>query len=183
MNRRWGRENWLAFGEQQLKAGGPGALALERLCVAAGRTKGSFYHHFGSTEAFLEALVERWRLWATDRIAEAALSARDPDASGRTLKKLTSAMDHRLDLAMRELASSSPALTAKVADADARREDVVASLIAAAFGIEAGRAQAAARLFHAVHLAGQVRSPDDVAGFTAEPYALLHEWLAREAAS
>jgi hypothetical protein len=68
-----------------------------------------------------------------------------------------------------------------VAEADARREAVVASLIVAAFGLEEARAQAAARIFHAVHLAGQVRSPDDVAAFTAAPYALLHAWLEREA--
>lgn len=180
MSRRWSREDWLAFGEAQLKGGGPAALALDRLCAAAGRTKGSFYHHFASTEAFLEALVDRWRGWATDRIAEAALAARDPDTSGRTLKKLTAHMDHRLDLAMREVAAGSPALTAKVAEADARREAVVASLIVAAFGLDRDRARAAGRIFHAVHLAGQVRAPDDVAAFTAEPYALLHDWLERE---
>jgi AcrR family transcriptional regulator len=180
---RWSREDWLGFGEGQLKAGGAQALALERLCVAAGRTKGSFYHHFASTDAFLEALVDRWRGWATDRIAEAALAARDPDTSGRTLKKLTAHMDHRLDLAMREVAAGSPALTGKVAEADARREAVVASLIVAAFGLDAARAGAAARIFHAVHLAGQIRAAEDVAAFTAEPYALLHQWLEREAGS
>jgi AcrR family transcriptional regulator len=177
---RWSREDWLAFGEAQLKAGGPGSLALERLCAAAGRTKGSFYHHFASTDAFLEALVDRWRGWATDRIAEVALAARDADTSGRTLKKLTAHMDHRLDLAMRDAAAGSPALMAKVAEADARREAVVASLIVVAFGLDEERAQAAARIFHAVHLAGQVRAPDDVAAFTAEPYALPHDWLEQE---
>ena len=179
---RWSREDWLRFGEAQLKTGGAAALALDRLCAAAGRTKGSFYHHFASTDAFLEALVDRWRAWATDRIAEAALSARDPDASGRTLRKLTSAMDHRLDLAVREAAAASPALAAKVSEADTRREDVVASLIAAAYGLDAGRSHAAARIFHAVHLAGQIRSPEDVAAFAHDPYVLLHRWLEREAA-
>jgi AcrR family transcriptional regulator len=180
LNARWTREDWLAFGEDQLKTGGPGALALDRICAAAGRTKGSFYHHFASTDAYLAALVERWREWATDRIAEAALSSRDPEASGRTLRKLTAAMDHRLDLAIREAAAPTAELAAKVAEADSRREAVVGQLIAAAYGVDVPTAQAAARIFHAVHLAGQIRAPQDVAAFTAGPYGLLHAWLERE---
>src|ERR1700756_1737034 len=67
-SRRFSREDWLALGEQRLSTEGPGALSLERLTGAAGRTKGSFYHHFQSRDEFLAALVDRWR----ETVVEAA---------------------------------------------------------------------------------------------------------------
>src|SRR5688500_82529 len=42
---RWTREDWVELAVARLKADGAGALTLEALCLAAGRTKGSFYHH------------------------------------------------------------------------------------------------------------------------------------------
>ena len=46
---------------QLLSEEGPPALSLERLTEAAGRTKGSFYHHFQGRDGFLAALVAHWR--------------------------------------------------------------------------------------------------------------------------
>jgi AcrR family transcriptional regulator len=40
---------------------GPAALTIERLTAAARRTRGSFYHRFADRDAFVRALMERWR--------------------------------------------------------------------------------------------------------------------------
>ena len=46
LSARLGRDDWLALGLERLAAEGPRALRLENICAAAGRTRGSFYHHF-----------------------------------------------------------------------------------------------------------------------------------------
>lgn len=175
---RWTRERWLVFGETRLKEAGPQALGLDALCIAAGRTKGSFYHHFPGTEGFVEALVARWREHTTDRIGEVALAARSPETASRTLLQLVSRIDPRLDLAMRGLAASRPEAARAIAAMDDRREQILAELMKASYGLDEDRALAAARLFHAVYLSAQMRAPDDIRAFTDPPYSLLRELLA-----
>ena len=175
--RRWTRDRWLEFGEARLKEAGPPALGLDALCAAAGRTKGSFYHHFPRTEAFVDALVARWRERTTDRIGEVALAARAHETASRTLLKLVSQIDPRLDLAMRGLAGSRPEVARAIEAMDLRREEIVAHLLKAAYGLDDDRARAASRLFHAVYLAAQLRAPDDIRAFTDPPYALLRDLL------
>ncbi|MDO1559621.1 TetR/AcrR family transcriptional regulator [Brevundimonas sp. 2R-24] len=175
---RFTRAAWLDLGLERLRDEGPEALTIERMCQAAGRTKGSFYHHFGSATEFLAAVIGRWRERATDRIAEAALAARTPELALRTLGKLTGRMDHRLDVAVRRAAIGQPALETEVEAADQRREAVLAQLMASAYVLDEARARAAARLFHSVHLAGQLRAPDDVEAFTREAYGALLRWVA-----
>ncbi len=175
--RRWTRDRWLTLGEARLREGGAAALSLEALCEAAGRTRGSFYHHFPTTEAFLEALVERWRRRTTDQIGEVALASRKPETASKTLLKLTAGIDPRLDLAIRSLGAERPELAAAIADMDARREAIVAELLKAIYGLDETRAAAGARLFHSVYLAAQVRRPEDLRGFIDGPYRLLFELL------
>lgn len=55
------REDWLRLGLDALAEGGPSALVLEALTKRAGRTKGSFYHHFRDHRDFILALLALWR--------------------------------------------------------------------------------------------------------------------------
>lgn len=178
---RWSREDWLAFGEVRLKAEGPGGLGLDALCTAAERTRGSFYHHFRSTEAFVDALVGRWRARTTDGIGEAALSARTPELASKTLMRLTGGIDPRTDLAIRALGASRPSVASAVAEIDETREGIVAALLRSAYGLDEARAGAGSRLFHSVYLAAQMRRPDDLRGFTSDAYRLLFDLLANSA--
>lgn len=176
-DRRWTRDRWLSLGEERLKQGGPPALGLDALCEAAGRTRGSFYHHFESTEAFVQALVARWRERTTDRIGEAALGSKNPETASKTLLRLTSRIDPRLDLAVRALGATRPEVAAAVAAMDDRREAIVTELLMRIYGIDEARARAGSRLFHSVYLAAQVRQPQDLRAFIDGPFGLLFEML------
>ncbi|HVN70419.1 MAG TPA: TetR/AcrR family transcriptional regulator, partial [Desulfomonilia bacterium] len=44
---------WLEQGLKILATKGPGALSIEGLTKVTGKTKGSFYHHFGSREKYI----------------------------------------------------------------------------------------------------------------------------------
>lgn len=174
---RFSRDAWLSLGQQRLKEEGPQALGLDALCAAAGRTKGSFYHHFPTTEAFVEALVARWRQQTTDGIGEVALAARNAETASKTLLKLVAEIDPRLDLAIRGLGATRPEVAAAVAAMDDRREAIVTELLMRIYGLDEARARAGSRLFHSVYLAAQVRRPEDLRGFIDGPFALMFEML------
>ena len=177
-DRRWSRDHWLSLGERRLMEGGPRALGLEALCEAAGRTKGSFYHHFQGAEAFVEALVERWRMRTTDQIGEVALASKNPETASKTLLRMTARIDPRLDLAVRSLGAERPAVAALVQAMDDKREAIVTELLIRIYGMDEARARAGSRLFHSVYLAAQVRRPEDLRSFIDGPYGLLFELLA-----
>ncbi len=53
-------ENWELAALQMIADHGVGALAVEALARELGVTKGSFYWHFRSREALLQAALDRW---------------------------------------------------------------------------------------------------------------------------
>jgi AcrR family transcriptional regulator len=174
--RRWRRADWIELAVLRLK-GGPSAVTLEQLCAAAGRSRGSFYHHFESIDVLLVELARRWRDTETEAIASAAADAPDPMSRLASMVKLTDHIDHRLERAVRVIALSDTNIAEIVEGADARREEVLGDLLLAAYGLEAGEAASAARLFHALHLAAVMRSSADIKGYSRSVIRHLAEWL------
>jgi len=180
---RWSRGDWTELAVEQLKAGGPAALTLESLCAAAGRTRGSFYHHFPTVEAVLIELAQRWRRTETDEIGRIATAEPDPRRGLRALARRSQRMDHRLEIGVRALGAERADVAQLVREADETREGIIAGLLAAAYGLAAADAADVARLFHSLQLAAQLRAPEDVAGFSAGPARRLTAWLEAEAAA
>jgi AcrR family transcriptional regulator len=179
---RWSRADWVELAIARLKTAGPSALTLEALCVAAGRTKGSFYHHFETVDALAAELAQRWRRTETDEIGAIAAAEADPRRGLRALARRSERMDHSLEIGVRTLAAERPEVAALVREADAAREGIVAGLLAAAYRLPPAEAADVARLFHSLQLAAQVRTPEDVAGFSAGPARRLTAWLEAMAA-
>lgn len=179
---RWSRDSWIAFATEQLRAVGPSALTLEALCEAAGRTRGSFYHHFPTVGALLAEIASRWRQTETDEIGAQALATADARSALRVLARRSDRMDHKLEIGVRALARD-PAVAAIIRKADLVREAIVASLLSRAYGLPPGEAADVARLFHSLQLAGQLREPDNVSGFVAAPARRLTEMLEARARS
>lgn len=78
---RLGREDWLALGRAALEEEGPSGLTVEALMRRAGRTRGSFYHHFGSQGAFLHALAAAWAASGGEGLAAERGLRRVPEAA------------------------------------------------------------------------------------------------------
>ncbi|HXD37565.1 MAG TPA: helix-turn-helix domain-containing protein, partial [Rhodanobacter sp.] len=57
---RLSAEDWELAALQLIAEQGVGALAVEALARRLGVTKGSFYWHFRTREALLQAALERW---------------------------------------------------------------------------------------------------------------------------
>ena len=71
-----GARRWLEGGALLLRTHGPAGVKLRSLAAAVERSTGSFYHHFGSFPAFLEALAADF---SGDALSGAMVEARHDD--------------------------------------------------------------------------------------------------------
>nr|WP_271208845.1 TetR/AcrR family transcriptional regulator [Rhodococcus wratislaviensis]GLK33199.1 TetR family transcriptional regulator [Rhodococcus wratislaviensis] len=69
------KERLLRQGTRQFYANGFNGTTVDALLAASGVPKGSFYHHFGSKEAFGQAVLERYRQFQLDHLASWAARA------------------------------------------------------------------------------------------------------------
>lgn len=127
---RFGKTDWLEIGFSRLVSEGPGALTIEGLCQAAGRTRGSFYHHFADREDFVREMVLEWRERSTEQAARRMAQARDAAALRALLVEWPLSLDHELEKAFRRMAVTEPVVRRLLADLDRRRIDGLAAIVA-----------------------------------------------------
>jgi AcrR family transcriptional regulator len=74
---RLSRDDWERAALDAIADGGIGAVAVEPLAAALGVTKGSFYAHFPSRDALIEATLDRWERSHAESLGELSAIA-DP---------------------------------------------------------------------------------------------------------
>lgn len=154
--RRFSRDDWLDFGLAQLADGGPEALSVHPLCQAAGRTIGSFYHHFDDHAGFVDAMLARWRKLNTDDVIAETDDLSDPVERSARLNAVAIALNQPVELGVRLLAAQNRRAAAAVAEADEARMAHLAGLHQAISGLDAELAMDMARLEYAGFVGGQV---------------------------
>lgn len=162
---RFGREDWIELGLTLLAKHGPEALTLERLTEAAGKTRGSFYHHFDDHQAFLRALGAHWLEREIDgKIAEIdrlTLAGKRREA----LSRHAAGIDHAFERQLRRLAAGEPVIAGVVARSDEKRIAYLVRLFRSELALDAGEALARARIQHAFFVGAQMVFPDADARF------------------
>ncbi len=119
---------------QELARGGVDAVRVEPLAVSLGVSKGSFYWHFRDRADLLAELLADWERGATASIiALVDASSDDPEARLAELLRVTTAAPEAPDveLAIRGWGARDPAVRARLARIDERRERYVQGLIEA----------------------------------------------------
>lgn len=153
--KRLKKSDWIDLGWRQLSSEGPEALKIDSLCAVAGRSKGSFYHHFSDFDAFLAELTEEWVTRQTTDL----MARFDPDAplapQMDAMIEDVIAMDYRFELGIRELARRHAGLAARLADVDEMRLAFTAKIYRLRFGLDEVAAAQMAELEYAV-LAGLI---------------------------
>lgn len=177
MSTRLAREDWLALGLERLAADGPPGLQLERICAAAGRTRGSFYHHFADHTAFLDALADHWRKRHTEALIDLSREG-TATARLRTIRQLATRVDAAVELGMRRLAASLPRIQAAVDEVDRRRIDYMTRLHRSRPGVSRNQAAAFAWLEYAAYVGSQILWPDADPEELARTGDLLSDCLA-----
>ncbi len=118
---RFKKEDWLALGAKLLAEEGSAALTIDRLTAAAKRTRGSFYHHFEDRDAFLRAMMERWRAQVIDEAGKRYEQAQSTNELRRLMRQQPMALDHQFERALRRFAASESIVRRAVAEVDAKR--------------------------------------------------------------
>jgi AcrR family transcriptional regulator len=129
---RFDRDAWLRTAIDVLAEEGQAKLRVERIAKALGVTKGSFYHHFESREAFVHRLLAFWSETFTASVM-AEVSALDAPADQRLLALMRiiekEGLD-RYDIAFRSWAAQDPAVAEEVRKVDLARYAFVRELFA-----------------------------------------------------
>ncbi|HYH30963.1 MAG TPA: helix-turn-helix domain-containing protein [Pseudonocardia sp.] len=85
--------DWTVAALAALAEGGIAAVAVEPLAARLGATKGSFYWHFASRDALLEAALQEWERTDTEEVI--ALVETEPEVRRRLRKLLAVALGSR----------------------------------------------------------------------------------------
>src|SRR5918997_4396667 len=75
---RLSRADWIDAALQALADDGPSGVAVERLAVRLGTTKGSFYWHFKDREELITETLAVWEREETDALIEEMKEISDP---------------------------------------------------------------------------------------------------------
>jgi AcrR family transcriptional regulator len=149
---RLSAEDWEDAALNLIAEQGVGALAVEALARQLGVTKGSFYWHFRTREALLQAALERWEQYGEREIIgqiEAIPDPRErlPELFRRVAHELHA---HRVYAALLK-ALDHPLVVPVMARASQRRTEFLHTAYTEA-GMEAGEALNRARLTYAAYV-------------------------------
>ncbi|MBU1296853.1 MAG: TetR/AcrR family transcriptional regulator [Gammaproteobacteria bacterium] len=83
-NTKLTRDDWINAAMMQLSTGGIDLVRVDSLAKKLEITRGSFYYHFGNRQDLLKAILDKWRLSATEAVIE-GLNSRELTAQDRLL--------------------------------------------------------------------------------------------------
>ena len=164
---RLGQQDYFDVALDVLGKQGHEALTIAVLCELLDVSKGSFYHHFGGWPGFMEALLNYWEEVSTIEVAEMASRTEDPAQRYGFLRKMTTAINHDAEAAIRVWARSEPVAQAVQERVDKARIAVVADVIAQK--LPRPDARRLAELTHSLLVGTQMTSrPVAIKGFLNE---------------
>jgi len=99
------KQGWLEIGMAAMSADGPDGLTIEAICKRAGKTRGSFYHHFKSTDIYLSELVLWWKQRFTLDVIKKTDKHTKPSDKHDNLNQLAVHLDPKAEQAFRQLAA------------------------------------------------------------------------------
>jgi AcrR family transcriptional regulator len=150
---RLNRQNWVDAALEAIADGGLAAVAVVPLAERLGATKGSFYWHFPSREALIEAALASWEQTTTSEvIAEINTTSQDPGEQLRLLfKRVTElAARDRIELAL--LATADHPTVRPVLDRVTRRRIDFAAELFQRLGFPRAEAKRRALLAYSAYL-------------------------------
>ena len=159
--RQRGPDPWIEAAYLLLAEQGHSAVTIERLTAATAKTRGSFYHHFGSMETFVAKLVADWQERNTERIVRLAHATREPGQRRRVLNREAGQLDARVETAFRIWTGLDPQVRAACDAVDDRRVSVLAQDLVEFAGVLGcdlpdGEATALAQIEYAAFIGGML---------------------------
>jgi AcrR family transcriptional regulator len=125
------RSTWIDTGLQALAEGGPGAVRVELLAKALDVTRGGFYWHFPSRQAFLDEMLDTWEHRSTEEVLE-RVEQEGGDARDKVRRAGMLTFSKELlpiDLAVRDWARRDTSVAKRLRRVDNRRMEYLRLLI------------------------------------------------------
>ena len=158
------------------------AVTIATLCRRLDVTIGSFYHHFKSREAFLQAFYGWWETEHAFRLVDQARQEPDPVARLALLKRVAAGLPHGAEAAIRGWSRSHPDAAAAQSRVDEARIDVVVATLRQ-LGLPPGRAKRLGMMAVAVLIGAQQLGRLDDAATGRKVFDELETWLTTVAAA
>jgi AcrR family transcriptional regulator len=171
------RERYFEAALDVIAGQGVEALTIAALCQRLNVTIGSFYHHFKSREAFLQAFYGWWEAEHAFHLVDQARSEPDPVARLAVLKKLSSGLPHAAEAAIRSWSRMHPDAAAAQARVDDARIGVVDDTLRE-LGLPRGRARALAVMAVSVLIGAQQLGRAEDPALMKKVFDELEHWLA-----
>lgn len=123
MSRVVTKEQYFGVALEVLAELGFKGLNIGVLCRRLGVTSGSFYHHFGSWQGFVDVLLDHWEDRQVDTLRALNYNRGTPDDDIRALSDLACGLNHPAEAAIRAWAANdeSVAVALKRIDESRRR--------------------------------------------------------------
>ncbi|MFE2995763.1 TetR/AcrR family transcriptional regulator [Nocardia sp. NPDC059246] len=125
MSRVVNKEQYFEYGLEILAQSGFKGLNIRVLVNGLGVTSGSFYHHFGSWQGYVDALLEFWENRQVVILRDMEFGTGTPDSDIDKLRRLTLGLQHGAEAAIRAWGANDDSVRAVQRRVDdARRKTV-----------------------------------------------------------
>lgn len=170
------REHYYEAALDVIAGDGVEAVTIATLCQRLNVTIGSFYHHFKSSKAFLQAFYGWWEAEHAFHLVDQARSEPDPIARLALLKKLAGGLPHGAEAAIRSWSRSHSDAAAAQSRVDDARIEVVHDTLRE-LGLPPGRAKTLAVMAVAVLVGTQQMGRAEDAALMRKVFDELEVWL------
>jgi AcrR family transcriptional regulator len=160
--------DYFAAARHLMADGDPRKVTIEALCKRVGSTSGSFYHHFGSLDGFVDALAADW--------ADRAVAAMDGAIAGidnlrgtrRLVNEKILLQHHQTEAAFRAWARTNDSMLRAVRRVDDARFDASRTMVAALNPqLTAEEIEACAQISVLILIGAQAHDPTSAAKVSA----------------
>jgi AcrR family transcriptional regulator len=160
MSKRLSAEDWVEAGLRALGQQGFEALKADLLAKALSVSRGSFYWHFSDVDTFHDAVLERWRVRATEAVITDIQGQNAPEDRLPALLRRALRADLRIESAIRAWAFSNNQVHNKVELVDRQRLAYLEKLLTTR-NTPKGQARAKAQLIHWTYVGFAVAAGHD----------------------
>lgn len=123
------RNDWFKTGFGILETAGFGRITIDHLCSELKVTKGSFYHHFGNIDGYIEALMSFWMEQNTWSLIEKSEEFDQPQKQYEALHQLVLLRPNKPEQVIRGWSFSNDTVRKYVEKVDNLRIDHTADLL------------------------------------------------------
>jgi AcrR family transcriptional regulator len=123
--------DYFAAARHLMADGDPRMVTIDALCKRLGTTSGSFYHHFGSLDGFVDALADDWSQRAVAAMGVTIADVDDVSGTRRLVNESILLQQHRLEAAFRAWGRTNESMRRAVQRVDEARFAASRTMVAA----------------------------------------------------